>query len=180
VPKTTAILLRKTPLTETSLIVHWCSPDCGLIKTAAKGAKRPGSPLAGQLDLFYEVEIEYVTAKKGDLHSLKEAAVVSYRHGLQASYQRILAASYFVRLVEVVAERETPVEGLYDLLQRALNWLCEQDPTVKGVLHFERELARSLGLWSEEDPQPPIRRIQDAYHQLPEQRLILLDRLGGS
>jgi hypothetical protein len=29
--------------TETSLIVHWCTREHGIIRTAAKGARRPGS-----------------------------------------------------------------------------------------------------------------------------------------
>lgn len=177
--KSTAILLRKSPLTDTSLIVHWCCPELGLIKTVAKGARRPGSPLGGQLDLFYEVEIEYAPAKRGDLHTLKEASVLNYRHGLQASYPRVLAASYFVKLIELVAERDTPIHAMHDLLQRALNWLCDNEPTVKGVLHFEKELARELGLWSDVDATPPIRALQEVYHKLPEQRLLLLDRLGS-
>ena len=176
--KATAILINRTRLTETSLIVHWCSREHGLIKTVAKGARRPGSPLAGRLDLFYEAEIEYTPAKKGDLHTLREISVTDYRHGLQASYRRVLAASYFVRLVELVSEKETPIETLFDLLQRGLNWLCAQEPTLKGILHFERELAKTLGLWSETDPAAPLQAIQDLYHKVPEQRLPLLESLS--
>lgn len=175
--KTTAILLRKYPLTETSLIVHWCSANLGLIKTVAKGARRPGSPMSGRLDLFYDVEIEMVPAKRGDLHHLKEAVVQNFRHGLQQSYLRVLAASYFVRLIEMVAERDTPIVTLHDLLQRALNWLCEHDPSVKGVLHFEKQLTQQLGLWSESDHVPPLRALQEVYHKVPEQRLPLLEQL---
>lgn len=175
--KSIAILIRKIPLTDTSLIVHWCSADLGLIKTVARGARRPGSPLGGQLDLFYDIEIEYSPAKRGDLHTLKEASVLNYRHGLQTSYLRVLAASYFVRLIEIVSERETPIELLHDLLQRALNWLCDNEPNLKGVLHFEKEVARHLGLWPEHDPAPPLRSLQDVYHKIPEQRLLLLERL---
>jgi DNA repair protein RecO (recombination protein O) len=158
--------------------VSWSCGELGLIKTAAKGARRPGSPLAGRLDLFYEVEIEYVTAKRGDLHTLREAAVVNYRHGLQNSYLRVLAASYFVRLIELVAERDTPIPTLHDLLARALNWLCENEPNLKGVLHFEKELAKALGIYAEDDPAPPIRAVQEIYHRIPEQRLLLLEKLG--
>jgi DNA repair protein RecO (recombination protein O) len=178
VSKSRAILLRKIPLTDTSLIVSWCCPELGLIKTAAKGARRPGSALAGQLDLFYEVEIEFIPAKRGDLHTLREASVLNYRHGLQASYLRVLAASYFVRLIELVAERETPIPTLHDLLERGLNWLCDHEPTVKGVLHFEKELAKTLGLYSDDDPTPAIRALQEIYHHVPEQRLLLLEKLG--
>ncbi|HXA44461.1 MAG TPA: recombination protein O N-terminal domain-containing protein, partial [Candidatus Angelobacter sp.] len=49
----TGIILRTRPLTETSLIVHWLTPDLGRLATVAKGARRPKSPFAGRLDLFY-------------------------------------------------------------------------------------------------------------------------------
>ncbi|MBP7949381.1 MAG: recombination protein O N-terminal domain-containing protein [Verrucomicrobiales bacterium] len=176
-PKAIAILLKKIPLTDTSLIVSWCCQEQGLIRTAAKGARRPGSPLAGKLDLFYEAEIEIVPSRRGDLHALKEAEVTNYRHGLQTSFNRILAGSYFVRLIEMVAERETPIAALFDLLRRALDWLCVQEPTVNGVLHFERELATELGLWHSGDATPPLKTIQDLCHRVPEQRLVLLERL---
>ena len=179
-PTTSAILLRKFPLTDTSLIVHWCSAEHGLIKTAAKGARRPGSPMAGSLDLFYEVEMEYVPAKRGDLHTLKELAVTNYRHGLQASYLRVLGAAYFVRLIEMVAERETPIVELHDLLSRGLNWLCAHEPTLKAVQHFEKEVAKLLGLWSATRAQTPEAALREIYHQLPEQRRQLWDRLSNA
>ena len=177
-PKATAILLKKIPLTDTSLIVFWCSREQGLIRTAAKGARRPGSPLGGKLDLFYEAEIEFVPSKRSDLHTLREVAVVNYRHGLQASYLRILGAAYFVRLIEMVAERETPIATMFDLLHRGLDWLCTQEPNLEGVLHFERELAKELGLWHPGDTAHPLKAIQEMYHKVPEQRLALLERLG--
>ena len=40
----TGMILRTRPLTETSLIVHWLTPDFGRIATVAKGARRPKSP----------------------------------------------------------------------------------------------------------------------------------------
>lgn len=176
-PKSSAILLRKFPLTDTSLIVHWCSAEHGLIKTAAKGARRPGSTMAGQLDLFYEVELEFVHAKRGDLHTLKEVSVTNYRHGLQTNFLRVLAAAYFVKLVEMVAERETPIAGLHDLLDRGLNWLCAHDPTIRAVEHFEKVLAKQLGLWSPKNPASPLEALRDLYHSIPEQRKQLWQRL---
>ena len=41
--RTTGLILSLFPLTETSLVVHWLSPDMGRIGTVAKGARRPKS-----------------------------------------------------------------------------------------------------------------------------------------
>lgn len=176
--KAGAILIRRTLLTDTSLIVHWCTLEHGIIRTAAKGARRPGSPFAGKLDLFYSAEITWVRSRRSDLHTLREAAVTSYRQGIQQDYLRVLAAAYFAALIERVAEGDTPVEGLYDLLRRALDWLDGHTPTRKAVLFFEKEVAADLGIHGEEGT-APIAAISRVYHRIPEQREKLMLRLAA-
>ncbi len=175
--KSAGILIRKTLLTDTSLIVHWCTREHGIIRTAAKGARRPGSPFAGKLDLFYSADINWARARRGDLHALREAAVTHYREGIQKDYLRVLAAAYFATLIESVAEGDTPVEGLYDLLRRALDWLHDHQPTRKAVLFFEKEVAGDLGIHGEADTSP-IAAIRQVYHRIPPQREKLFLRLG--
>ncbi len=177
--KCEGILIRRTLLSDTSLIVHWCTRGQGIIRTAARGARRPGSPFAGKLDLFYSAELAWVQARKGDLHSLREVAVTSLRQGIQQDYLRLLAASYFASLVEQVAEADTPVEGLYDLLRRGLDWLQDHQPTRKAILFFEREAASDLGIHGEEGISP-AEAIHQVYHRLPAQREKLFLRLEGT
>ncbi len=177
IEKSTAILLRKTLLTESSLIVHWCSREHGFIRTVAKGARRPASAFAGKLDLFYTADLVWVPAKKSDLHTLKEVDVSDFRLGLQSTWLRVLAASYFVKLLESVAETETPVESLYDLLRRALDYLTSHEPNRKAVLHFERELAHDLGV--AETDTAPIHALRQMLHRVPEQRATLWEQLPG-
>lgn len=124
----------------------WCSEERGLIKTVAKGALRPKSPFAGRLDLFVSADLAFTESRRSDLHSLREAAVTNHRLGLRASWRRVLAASYFVHLLEHVAERDTPVPELFDLLGRALDYLDSRDPDQRAILHFESELARTQGI----------------------------------
>lgn len=176
--KADGILIRKTPLTNTSLIVHWCTREHGIIRTAAKGARRPGSPFAGKLDLFYGAELFWVQSRRGDLHTLREAEVTNYRQGIQKDYLRVLAGAYFCALVERVAEGDTPVPALYDLLRRALDWLDTNQPTEKAVLFFEKEVANDLGIHGEAGVSP-IAAIRQVYHRVPEQREKLMMRLAG-
>ncbi|MEZ5431041.1 MAG: hypothetical protein R3F31_07640 [Verrucomicrobiales bacterium] len=95
----------------------------------AKGARRPKSPFAGRLDLFYRCEFLFVPARRGDLQTLTEVTVVDSRIGLRASYLQSLAAAYFVKLIEQVAEPGLPVPELEDLLERGLNYLASKAPT---------------------------------------------------
>ncbi len=174
--KATAILLRKTPLTETSLIIHWSTEEHGLLKTVARGARSPKSAFAGKLDLFYSGELVFVRSRVSDLHTLREVSITTHRAGLQTNYLRVLCGSYFIRLLELVAEPETPIEPLHDLLRRALDYLATRDPDLRGVLHFESQLATLLGL----EPPPggsPVQAIRQHAHTIPDQRGKLLAAL---
>lgn len=149
--KATATLIRTSRLSETSLIVHWCSGEHGLIKTVAKGARQPRSSFAGKLDLFFEAEFVYAPSRTSDLHSLREVDVLHSREGIRKSYLSTLTAAYFVRWIEIVAERETPIPDLADLLERALNYLDKTPSNLKAVRHFEKQLAQMTGVYSGTD-----------------------------
>jgi DNA repair protein RecO (recombination protein O) len=172
--KTRGTLIRRSPLTETSLIVHWCTHDHGIVKTVAKGARRPKSPFAGKLDLFYLCELEIHPAKKGDLHILKDLTIERPRLGLRRNYLQTLAASYFVKLIDQVAEADTPLPELADLLDRGLNYLEEKDADLRALTHFEKQLGEFLGTL--EPGLDPIRSLREQYGEIPPQREEMIQR----
>jgi DNA repair protein RecO (recombination protein O) len=148
-----------------------------LIKTVAKGALRPKSAFAGRLDLFLTADLGYVESRRSDLHTLREAEVTRHRFGLRDAWVRVLAASYFVQLLEQVAERATPIPELFDLLTRALDYLESHDPDRRAVLHYERELARALGIQSATGG-TAIEGLRHVYHVVPTQREKLLEAIN--
>ena len=83
--KARGIVIRLTKLGDTSLIVHWCTQEAGLMKTVAKGSRRPKSPFAGKLDLFVEADLVWVPSRKSELHTLKEVDVTDFRSALRRS-----------------------------------------------------------------------------------------------
>lgn len=177
--KTNAILIGRHTLTETSLIVHWCSPEFGLFKTVAKGALRPKSSFAGRLDLFVSVEIRFVHSHKSDLHTLAEAEWADPRLNLRTSYLRVLAATYLVRLIELMVERETPLPAIHELLEKALNYLNDHEPTKRLIERFELRLAEELGVSAPTGKAAVA--LQMAVHQaLPTQRRQLWQRLEAA
>lgn len=174
-PSTEAIVIRLTRLTETSLIIHWFTEAHGLIKTVAKGARRPKSPFNGQLDLFFGGEISFSQARRGDLHSLREVAIRQWRDGLRRDYTSTLLAGYCCQLLEMAVEPGHPEPGLHDLLRRALDHFDVTAPHLRALQHFESELARLLGvLHSQCDAELSLR---DALGGLPASRSDLLQRL---
>lgn len=182
VEKTNAILIGRHTLTETSLIVHWCAPECGLFKTVAKGALRPKSAFAGRLDLFVSAEIRFTRSHKSDLHTLSEAEWTEPRLALRTSYLRVLAATYLVRLVELMVERETPLLAIHELLEKALDYLNTHEPSKRLIERFELRLAEELGV-SSPTSKPAVALQMAVHHALPAQRRQLWQRLeavGGS
>lgn len=175
----TAIIVSRFRLSETSLVIRWCSLEEGLFKTVAKGALRGKSPFAGRLDLFVTCELAYTSSLHSDLHTLREVRLVEPRLGLRATYSRILAASYFCELVDLVAERETPLMEIGDLVRMALDHLTTHDPSEKLVLRFETRLCELLGLGAAQAD--AAQTLQEAFHRrLPSQRENLLRQLWGA
>jgi DNA repair protein RecO (recombination protein O) len=174
---TRAIVIRLTRLADTSLIVHWFTESHGLIKTVAKGARRPGSPFAGRLDLFLSGEISYQIARKGELHALREVVIHDWREGLRKNYGSTLFAAYCCQLAESSVELEHPEPLLYNLLERALNHINTNEPTMRALLHFERELTTLLGISHEQ--REPSSSLRETLGALPSTRGELIDRIGG-
>lgn len=177
VESATAILINRHRLTETSLIVHWCSAEQGLFKTVAKGALRPKSPFTGRLDLFATCEVVFLRSHKSDLHTLKEVHLNNARLHLRNSYARVLAATYFSRLIEMVAERESPLDGLHELLRLSLDYLEEHEPGAKLVQRYESKLCEELGLGIVQSGGAAL--LHDFFHRaLPPQRELLLKEIS--
>ena len=172
---TLAIVLRRHRLTETSLIVTWLAPDLGRLKTVAKGALRPRNRLGGVLDLFHLCEIQFQTARSGDLHTLREAVLIESYPGLRTEFTRVAAGAYAVEVIERATEKEAPVPEIFGLLQRLLRFLHAQPAKQKAVRHFEAELARLLGV--AEPGTPAAVALERVLHRLPPGREDLLHRL---
>lgn len=147
--KTIGTIIRLTKLTESSLIVHWCTADAGIIKTVAKGGRRAKSQFAGKLDLFIEADLVWSPARTGELHKLFELDVSNYRQGLRKSYGQTVAATYFCQLVDQVIEPQVPTPEFFDLLSKGLDYLCEK-ADMRIVRHFEKRIAEHLGILTED------------------------------
>ncbi|MGA0854099.1 MAG: DNA repair protein RecO C-terminal domain-containing protein, partial [Luteolibacter sp.] len=73
---------------------------------------------------------------------------------------------------------EQPEPQLYQLLVRALNYLDTKEPSMRALLHFERELATILGIMHEK--REAHRSLREALGSLPSTREELIARLDGN
>lgn len=142
----TGLILRTRPLTETSLIVHWLTPDFGRIATVAKGARRPKSPFLGQLDLFYVADFSFSRSRRSDLYILREVGLRELHAALRQNLASLRQATYATAFVEQATETETPLPGVYDSMLGFLDYLCQKPAQPQSVFAFELKLLRELGL----------------------------------
>ena len=170
------IVLRRSRFSDTSLITGWLTRGSGKIKTIAKGAFRPKSPFLGKLDLFFHCELLWAQSRKTDLHVLRELKVLETFPHIRVTYLQTLAASYFAELIDEATEPEHPVADLYQLLLRALTYLNQRLPDQRGVLFFEAELCKSLGVEAEND-EMASQRLYELLGRLPKSRAELLAQL---
>jgi DNA repair protein RecO (recombination protein O) len=144
--RTTGIILRTRPLTETSLIVNWLTPNYGRLSTVAKGARRPKSPFVGKLDLFFLAELTFHASRSSDLHALREVTVREYHQSLRANLGYLQQACYFAQLTEQTTETGTPLPGIYELFKETLQALPQHPPWPLTVFAFEIKILIELGL----------------------------------
>jgi DNA repair protein RecO (recombination protein O) len=140
------IILRTRPLTETSLIVHWLTPDLGRVATVAKGARRPKSPFAGKLDLFYAADFSFSRSRSSDLHNLREVKLIETHGAIREDIVKLQQAAYVTGFVEQATETQTPLPDIFALTGSFLKLLCKQKPMPQNIFALELKLLHELGL----------------------------------
>lgn len=141
-----AIVLRCRPVTESSLLITWFTREWGKLKTLAKGARRPKSPLRGKIDLFYRDEILFLRSRRSELHLLHDCFLENPHAVLRRSVAQLTAAAYVCELVELATVAEDANAAVFETLAATLDGLERQ--VGDGLLiWFEMQLLAATG-WS--------------------------------
>ncbi len=143
--RATGLILRTRPLTETSLIVHWLTPELGRVATVAKGARRPKSPFRGKLDLFYLADFSFARSRRSELHTLREVSLRETHRALRRELAYLQQAAYGAALIEQATETETPLPTPFQLLLGLVQHLPAQPPQPQTIFAFEIKLLTDLG-----------------------------------
>ena len=139
-----AIVLRTQPVTESSLLATFFTREFGKLKTLAKGARRPKSPMRGKIDLFYETEIVFLRSRRSDLHLLHDCFLENPHPALRANVPALTAASYACELVDALTVVEDANPMLYDLLAVTLAAL-EKRVDATQLIWFELQVLEATG-----------------------------------
>lgn len=136
----TAINLQIQGLGESDRLITILSPERGIQRVVAPGARKPQSPLAGRTGLLVVNQLELRVGRS--LDRISQATLLHTHHHLAQEYTRWVTAQYFSELVLGQALANLAQGELYTTfveLLAALSHLPTHDPwemVVRGVMRL--------------------------------------------
>ena len=109
--KAKALVLGKTKLGESDLILTLLSSDNYQIRAVAKGARKPGSRLCGLSEPFTILEAKLHKGKTLDI--ISEAKSVQTYSGIRGDYDRLLSGSVVLEMVGQITNDGDDISRLY-------------------------------------------------------------------
>jgi len=114
----TALVLRKTKLGETDIIVTLLAEDGRQVRAVAKGLRKPGSRFGGRLEPYSVVDLLMHTGKS--LEIVSEARTVAAHAALREDLERSAAASVVADLLDKISVEGQGEPRLFALSTTAL------------------------------------------------------------
>lgn len=110
---TKAIVLKKTKLSETDLILTLLSEKGEQIRAVAKGARKPSSVFATRLELFSNVDV--LLAKGKNLDIVREVKLLKSFTKIKQDIEKIVCASPALEILEKTTQQNMISENLYPM-----------------------------------------------------------------
>lgn len=148
--KTYGIVLRYANFSETSRMVTLFTPGMGRISAAAKGCRRPKSPLFNGCELY--TFGEYILRENRDRYLMTQVSVVESFYALRNNLDTLTCASQIREVAEVMLTEGQPRPQLFVLTARCLAALCqeENDPWMIS-LYYQMQALQLEGLFPQID-----------------------------
>lgn len=144
-----ALILRRHPYGESSLVVHALGPGSGRLELLARGAYRPTSRFAFALDLFDTLEWTW-QPRSGGLDLLVAADLRVRRRRLTQSLDAYRVGLAMLELVDLGTRPGSPEPALFARLEGALDELDAGVTTGElpgpALLRFDAGVLADLGL----------------------------------
>ncbi len=121
--RTRAVVLGRTKLGETDLILTLLCEGGAEARAVAKGARKPGGRLAARVELFCETD--FLLAHGRSLDVVSEASLIEPHARLRGDYERVSAASAVAETARLTCFDGAEDGFLYPVCSRALT-ACEQ------------------------------------------------------
>lgn len=122
-----AIVLDRTKLGESDLILRLLCADGSQVSAVAKGARKPSGKLAAKVQLF--CECDFLLAKGRNLDVVAEAQLTCAHERLRGELERVSAASVVAEVAKLTSFEDSCDSYLYPICSRALT-ACEEAASV--------------------------------------------------
>ena len=154
-----AIVLRRWPYSENSLVVRALTPTVGCVPLLAKGVHRMTSGQLGVLDTWSLVELDFGGSDGAELLQIYRCRLLDRMSGLSEDPERLAVAAILAELAELGAPPGQASGSLFLWLQQALEGLASGQRSrswlVAQLLNILEQmgLAPKVGAGEELDPE---------------------------
>jgi DNA repair protein RecO (recombination protein O) len=143
--KTTAIVLRTFPFSETSLVVTLFTREFGKVGALAKGARRPKGPFEAALDVLALIRIVFLRKSADVLDLLTEAKLERRFRAAARDLNRLYAGYYVAELLAELTDTHDPHPELFDAADQTLRALDGHVSPATAVLWLELQALSQVG-----------------------------------
>lgn len=126
--KATGINLKSAPMGESDRLLTILTPEYGLIRAIAPGARKHQSSLRGRSGLFVVNQLLIVEGRS--LDKIIQAETLDSYTGLSQDLRKLTASQYLAELVLCQAMTEQPQEALFEALRSHLSQIEHHSPAI--------------------------------------------------
>jgi DNA repair protein RecO (recombination protein O) len=141
-----AIVLRHYSLADSDRIIVFLSRENGKVRGVAKGAKKPQSRIAANLEPLNHIRLELYAREGRDLSQIRGTELIHSYLGKNPSLRHIYAFSYFAEICNEIAQDNQGNQALFRLMLASLNAGEKQDVSPQLVRYFEIWCLKLSGL----------------------------------
>ena len=144
---TEAIVLRRYPFRETSVIVSCLTNGFGKLKGLVKGLRAQPSRYRSAMEPLTINRIVFYDTQHSQLHLVSQCELLHALEPLQRDLPTMRLAAFCVELADCVAPLEDPQPAVYDLMKRTLMRVADSGAgeAMATRLHFILRLLRLAG-----------------------------------
>lgn len=146
IQKTDAIILRRYPFRETSLLLILYTKDFGKIKGIIKGVRGPRAQFGSFSEILTLNRIVFYESKKSELFYITQCDLLDLFQNIRMDLERTGYANYLAELTDAASAFGDKNEDLFNLLLNGLRLLCSEASAKRITRIFEIKLLLILGL----------------------------------
>lgn len=131
-----ALVLRRIPYGDTSLVFHIFSREAGRLGLMAKGVRRPKSRLDPVLQTGHLVELQLLVREGRDLQLVKDADLADDFRGLRTDYARLVSG---LTVIEALERTQLPDQAdplLFDTALGTLRLMAGPSPRPQNLVYW--------------------------------------------